>query len=152
VRTLLESKKEATLGVEERVATMFFSDIEGFTSIAERVPPSELILCLEEYFNAMTRIIEASGGTVGDFIGDAVFAFWGAPVSVGQMHALLAVRAAWAQQVRWGGGLVVDCVVPDNVLERRWSWWRCASSGAVVDCPSCECEWVRALAAVEWVE
>ena len=99
VRTLLESKKEAMLGVEERVATMFFSDIEGFTSIAERVPPSELILCLEEYFNAMTRIIEASGGTVGDFIGDAVFAFWGAPVSVGQNHALLAVRAAWAQQV-----------------------------------------------------
>ncbi len=98
VRALLEARTEATLGVEDRAATMFFSDIEGFTAIAERVPPHDLMRCLEQYFDAMTATIEGSGGTVGDFIGDAIFAFWGAPNAVGPLHALRAVRAAWQQQ------------------------------------------------------
>lgn len=89
--------------------------VAGFTAIAERVPPKELIKALEEYFNVMTDVIQELEGTVGDFIGDAVFAFWNAPNRVGRpsvkrvaglvltpsltgLHALKAVEAAVAQQ------------------------------------------------------
>jgi adenylate cyclase len=56
------------------------SDIEGFTSISEKVTPSELITSLEEYFNSMSDIIQDLQGCVGDYIGDAIFGFWNAPI------------------------------------------------------------------------
>lgn len=97
VRKLLKEKIAAHLGVEEVVATSFFSDIVGFTSISESKNPSDLILCLEDYFNHMTEIIQARKGVIGDFIGDAVFAFWNAPERCSQ-HAFLACDAAMEQQ------------------------------------------------------
>lgn len=77
--------------------TSFFSDIVGFTTISEKTDPHVLIACLAEYFNAMTDIIQAREGVVGDFIGDAVFAFWNTPARSSR-HAYLACDAAMAQQ------------------------------------------------------
>ncbi len=100
VRNMLRSRTEANLGVEPVTATCFFSDIEGFTSYSENVPPTSLIKALEDYFNNMTQIIELAEGTVGDFIGDAVFAFWNAPIACGPRHAMMCVEAAVSQQER----------------------------------------------------
>lgn len=98
VRQILQASKEANLTVNEVEATAFFSDIEGFTAISEALRPHQLILLLEDYFGAMIDIVERGKGTIGDLIGDSVFAFWNTPVSVGPAHALLAVDAAVRQQ------------------------------------------------------
>ena len=76
---MLSEGKEAMLGVEPREVTIFFSDIAGFTTIAESLDPNDLLSLLSEYFTAMAAIIEASGGTLIEFIGDAILAVWNAP-------------------------------------------------------------------------
>jgi adenylate cyclase len=99
VRGLLKAGSEAQPGVEEVSATAQFSDIENFTSISESVPPQNLIAVMAEYFDAMTGIIETSGGTVGDLIGDAIFSFFNAPTVVGPRHAVICINAALSMQV-----------------------------------------------------
>lgn len=93
---LLKSKQELKLGGVKREITVFFSDIRGFTSISEKMEPEQLVHQLNEYFTAMTRIILKHGGTVDKFIGDAIMAFWNAPVEE-KDHAKLACRAALEQ-------------------------------------------------------
>ncbi|PIE53140.1 hypothetical protein CSA37_03295 [Candidatus Fermentibacteria bacterium] len=83
------------LGGEKRVMTAFFSDVAGFTSISEQLDPSDLVTLLNTYLSEMTDIILESEGTVDKFEGDAIIAFWGAPVSM-EDHAEKAVRAAIA--------------------------------------------------------
>jgi adenylate cyclase len=78
---------------EEREVTVLFSDIEDFTPLSERLPPSELASLLNEYFSRMVEIVVANKGTVNKFIGDAVMAIFGAPQSHGN-DAAGAVRAA----------------------------------------------------------
>ena len=94
---MLKEKKEAKLGVEELEATSFFSDIVGFTSITESVPPADLVMVLKEYFNAMTSAVNSRFGVIGDYIGDAIFALFGSPLQVSR-HAYLACDAAIEQQ------------------------------------------------------
>ena len=98
VANSLKSKTEAGLGVCEFEATMFFSDIVGFTQISERVEPKKLIMCMEEYFEAVSEIVEGLQGTIGDYIGDAVFAFFNVPHHVGEYHALYCIESALKQQ------------------------------------------------------
>lgn len=85
------------LGGERRELTLLFSDLAGFTSISEKLPPEAVARLINAYLTAMTRVILAEGGTVDKFIGDAVMAFWGAPLHDPQ-HALHGVRAAIAMQ------------------------------------------------------
>ena len=85
------------LGGERRELTLLFSDLAGFTSISEKLPPDGVAHLINAYLTAMTRVILAEGGTVDKFIGDAVMAFWGAPLDDPQ-HALHGVRAAIAMQ------------------------------------------------------
>ena len=99
VRMLLVSGKEAIRGGERRTLTIFFSDLEGFTSAAERLPPETLVQLLGEYLEAMTDQILASGGTVDKYIGDAIMAFWNAPSTV-EDHALRACTIALTNQRR----------------------------------------------------
>ena len=80
------------LGGEEKELTIMFTDIQGFTSISEGIPPSELVTILNEYLSGMTDILIANGGTLDKYEGDAIMAFWGAPIEQ-EDHAFLAVRA-----------------------------------------------------------
>ena len=93
VRELIEDGAEARLGTRSATLTVFFSDIEGFTTLAEATTPEGLAADLAEYFATITDAILASGGTVDKYIGDAVMAFWGAPRAL-ETHAERAVRAA----------------------------------------------------------
>lgn len=68
------------LGGERRELTLLFSDLAGFTSMSERLPPEAVARVINLYLTEVTRLIIASGGTVDKFIGDAVMAFWGAPL------------------------------------------------------------------------
>jgi len=70
------------LHVSKRNVTLYFSDIQGFTTISEKLGPEKLIRVLSKYFFAMASAIEVSGGTIGDFIGDGIMAFWNSPQKV----------------------------------------------------------------------
>jgi len=70
------------LGGERRAITVLFSDIRGFTTISERLPPEKLGEMLNQYLEAMTDVVFAHGGLLDKYIGDAVMAFWGSPVAV----------------------------------------------------------------------
>jgi adenylate cyclase len=99
VRQLLASGLEARLGGVNRVLTIFFCDLAGFTTVSESLTPQQLVEQLGEYFEAFTEEVAATGGTVDKFIGDAVMAFWGAPVE-NPGHATAACRCALACQRR----------------------------------------------------
>jgi adenylate cyclase len=80
---------------QRREVSVLFSDLRGFTTMAETMAPEEVAQRLDEYFDVMTRIIFQHGGMVDDFIGDAVIAVFGAPLRDSD-HALHAVQTALA--------------------------------------------------------
>lgn len=79
--------------------TILFSDIRGFTSISERMSASELAAMMNAYLDAMTEVIQSERGTLDKYIGDAIMAFWGAPLAQAD-HAQRAVNAALGMQRR----------------------------------------------------
>ncbi|RXH29007.1 adenylate cyclase [Bradyrhizobium nanningense] len=93
IDTMVASGKMPALGGEMRNVTMFFSDLSGFSSIAETMTPGELVTLMNEYLSAMTDIIEGHGGYVDKYIGDSIVAMFGAPAD-DPAHATNAVRAA----------------------------------------------------------
>jgi adenylate cyclase len=97
VEQLIAHPERLRLGGERRELTLLFSDLAGFTSISEKLPPDGVASLINTYLTAMTRVILEQGGTVDKFIGDAVMAFWGAPLDDPQ-HGIHAVRAAIAMQ------------------------------------------------------
>jgi adenylate cyclase len=92
VRRLLSSGKEAVLGGEIRRLTVFFSDIEGFTSHSEQVTPHVLVHELAKYFEILSRRLRQHSGTIDKFIGDGLLGFFNAPEKVPH-HENLACRA-----------------------------------------------------------
>ena len=80
IEQLIKDKDKLKLGGEEREVTIFFSDIRGFTTISEKLSPTELVKMLNYYLTINTDIILENGGTVDKYIGDAIMAFWGAPL------------------------------------------------------------------------
>lgn len=93
---------EVTLGGQRKDVAVFFSDIRGFTSYAEKRSPEEVVEMLNEYFGLMVGIINRHGGVVDKFIGDAIMAIWGAPVAsdsdaANAVTACLAMRVALAE-------------------------------------------------------
>lgn len=90
---MVASGKMPVLGGEMRDITMFFSDLSGFSSIAEKMTPSELVALMNDYLSAMTDIIESHGGYVDKYIGDSIVAMFGAPADDPD-HARNAVAAA----------------------------------------------------------
>jgi adenylate cyclase len=93
IEKMLSSNKPPALGGEMRNITVYFSDIADFSSIAEKLPPAELVAGINEYLSAMTDVIEAHGGFVDKYFGDAIVAVFGAPLDDPD-HATNAVRAA----------------------------------------------------------
>lgn len=87
------------LGGERREISIYFSDIQGFTSISEKMQPEKLIEVLNKYLSEMTNIILESGGTIDKYEGDAIIAFWNAPLTE-EDHAKRAVLAAMKCQQR----------------------------------------------------
>jgi len=99
IEKIIEDPRLLRLGGERREITSFFSDVAGFTSISEKLSPEELVSLLNEYLTEMSDIILENGGTLDKYEGDAVIAFWNAPLDQDD-HALLACRAAVACQRR----------------------------------------------------
>lgn len=93
INRMLTSNKLPELGGETRNVTVFFSDIEGFSLIAEKMSPDSLMELMNEYLSAMTDVIERHGGYVDKYIGDSIVAVFGAPADDPD-HAANAARAA----------------------------------------------------------
>lgn len=95
VTQLIKNPEKLKLGGERREISIFFSDIRGFTTFSEALTPEKLVHLLNEYLTAMTDIIMEHGGVVDKYIGDAIMAFWGAPIEQ-EDHALRAAKATIA--------------------------------------------------------
>ena len=88
------------MGGETRELTIFFSDLQGFTSFSEKLSPHDLVVILNEYLGDMTELLAGRfDATVDKYIGDAIMCFWNAPTDQPD-HALRAAKAAWACQIR----------------------------------------------------
>ncbi|MFH1103311.1 MAG: adenylate/guanylate cyclase domain-containing protein [Pseudomonadota bacterium] len=90
---LVRNPERLKLGGERKTLSIFFSDLTGFTSLSEKLKPEDLTRLLNEYLSAMTDLIHEEEGTVDKYEGDAIIAFWNAPLDVSD-HAVRAVRAA----------------------------------------------------------
>lgn len=93
VNHLIKTPKALSLSGREKILTVMFCDIRGFTTFAEKMNPHELGCFMNQFLTAMSEKIMDNGGTVDKFIGDAVMAFWGAPKSDPD-HAVHAVHTA----------------------------------------------------------
>jgi adenylate cyclase len=97
VRELVRRPELLALGGEERVASVLFSDVQGFSAVAERLAPAELVALLNEYLTAMTDVVVMHGGIVDKYVGDLLMAEFGVPVPLDD-HAVRACRAALAMR------------------------------------------------------
>ncbi len=104
VRRLMASGAGGHLASTERELTILFTDIVGFTTLSEAMPATETAALLNDHFALLGACVEAEGGTIDKFIGDALMAFWGAP----DEQADSAVRACRAAQA------MVEAVAVDN--------------------------------------
>jgi adenylate cyclase len=99
IEDLISDPGRLKLGGERRELSIFFSDLQGFTRISEGLSPEALTALLNDYLSAMTDIILEEGGTIDKYEGDAIIAFWNAPVDQPD-HAHRAVRSALRCQAK----------------------------------------------------
>ncbi len=99
IEQLIQNPALLRLGGQRKMISIFFSDIQGFTSVSEKLEPEELTAFLNDYLTAMTDIIIAEGGTVDKYEGDAIIAFWNAPLDLPD-HAIRCVKAALRCQAK----------------------------------------------------
>ncbi len=97
IRDLMKNPEALKLGGETREITVYFSDIQGFSSFSERMSPQELVGFLNVYLSAMTDVILQGRGVIDKFEGDAIMAFWGAPAPL-EGHAREACLAVLEQR------------------------------------------------------
>jgi adenylate cyclase len=107
VKALIREGKIAQVDGENKELTFLFSDISNFTQLAEHIDPYRLMQILSEYFESMTQAVIQANGTVDKYIGDAVMAFWNAPLLVPE-HALRACQTA------------VDMLQRMKILNQHW--------------------------------
>jgi adenylate cyclase len=93
VDEIVKNPGRLQLGGEKRDISILFSDIRGFTTLSEGLPPEDLVKLLNEYLSPMTRIVMDERGTLDKFIGDAVMALFNAPLDL-KDHPASACRAA----------------------------------------------------------
>jgi adenylate cyclase len=93
VRDILESEGQVVVGGETRRVSILFTDVKDFTPIADGIPAEDLMVNLSEYFQELASVIINENGTVDKYIGDAIFAFWNAPLPV-ERHEHVACATA----------------------------------------------------------
>lgn len=110
IEALVEDPDKLSLGGERREMTAFFSDVQGFSTISESLTPDELVNLLNKYLTAMCDIISEHNGTIDKFEGDAIIAFWGAPLDqpdhaslccyacIDMQKALVGLREEWIKE------------------------------------------------------
>lgn len=122
VNELIKNPDMAKLGGERREITVLFSDVRGFTSFSEKHSAEEVVSILNEYLEEMTGVVFRWDGTLDKFIGDAILAFWGAPMKQ-ENHAELAIKCALDMirrlkelQQKWQseGKPILDCGIGIN--------------------------------------
>jgi adenylate cyclase len=125
------TRRQLTLGGEEKNVTVLFSDLRNFTPLSERLQPGELLEVLNAYLTAMSQIVDAHGGVVDKYVGDALMALFGAPLEMPDQAAqalatALEMRAALDElnqrlfrgkeyALGFGIGIHTDMVVAGNV-------------------------------------
>ena len=97
VGVLLDLPEGLKLGGEKRQVTLLMSDLRGFTALAERLEATQVVALLNHYLSAMVEIIQRTGGTIDEIIGDAILVLFGAPVAMPDA-AQRAVRCALEMQ------------------------------------------------------
>jgi adenylate cyclase len=112
VAEMSKNPEEYSMRGETRDMTVLFSDVRDFTSISEGLPAQELRDLMNAYLSAMTEVIQESRGTIDKYIGDAIMAFWGAPVGDNE-HAIHGVQSALAMQKRIRG-------LDNDFVKRGW--------------------------------
>ena len=131
VNELIKNPNLAKLGGERREITVLFSDVRGFTTFSEKHSPEEVIAILNEYLGEMTQVVFNWDGTLDKFIGDAIVAFWGAPLpqpdhaeravkcSLDMIKRLRELQEKWAAEAKdpldCGIGLNTGEVVVGNI-------------------------------------
>lgn len=99
IEEIVKNPETLSLGGEKKLLTIFFSDIEGFTSISEKLDAGKLVSLMNSFLSEMTGIVQTNFGTVDKYIGDAIMAFWNAPLEVSD-HAYHAVKTGMQCQTR----------------------------------------------------
>ena len=112
VNQICMSKETVSLEGEARELTVLFCDIQNFTHIADELNPKQLAKLLNEYFTVLTEILYRHNATIDKFIGDAIMAFWGAPLKQDD-HALRAVVCAMEMEKK-------ITQISENFIQRRW--------------------------------
>jgi len=97
ISEIIDNPDKLNLGGEKRVMTAMFTDIEGFSTISEKIDPTSLVKLLNRYLTKMSNIIMENKGTVDKYEGDAIIAFFGAPILQPE-HPILACRSALAMK------------------------------------------------------
>lgn len=109
MEAILKDPAKLGLGGQRREVTILFADIRSFTALSERLPPQTLTRMLQDYFTEMTDEVIANEGIVDKYIGDAIMAFWGAPIdqhdqadravrtAINMMGRLKKLQEKWAQ-------------------------------------------------------
>ncbi|HSK81587.1 MAG TPA: adenylate/guanylate cyclase domain-containing protein [Thermoanaerobaculia bacterium] len=134
-RQIADERNEIQVGGSKRRVAVLFADIRGFTSLSEEMSPDEIASLLTDYFTEMVEIVFRHGGTLDKFIGDALMALWGAPLShkddadrsveaaLDMQKALARLNAAWSRQGRRtisvGIGINVGEVFAGNIGSDR---------------------------------
>lgn len=135
VRQLLESDQKFELGGHSRFLTIFFSDLEDFSTLSEQMPSQELLVRVSAYIEVVTKAVNAEHGTIDKFLGDGVMAFWGAPALL-EDHAwrscvaalrierdMAALNARWESEglkrLRVRMGIHSDAVLVGNIGSRE---------------------------------
>jgi len=135
VERLADDPSALSLGGETRELTVLFSDIRGFTAMSEKLDPQELTRILNRFLTPMTDVLLQSGGTIDKYIGDAIMAFWNAPLAVddhprraclaalSMLKALAGINAREGLQLKIGIGLNTGpCCVGNLGSEQRFSY------------------------------
>jgi len=116
VNQIMAHPEQLKLGGEQRMVTVIFTDIRGFTTISEKLSPESLVALLNEYLEKMSTVIFDEGGTVDKYEGDAILAFFGAPLAqadhaaractavLKMRKALVELNAKWAIDPPLPGG------------------------------------------------